>query len=59
MKKKYAVVRVDDKCPNKIEHLKGVCITSDIKFNCPSCRYGDTKEMELAKQIIEFLGVGI
>ena len=72
--KRYAIVRVDYKCPQDLEEDIKRCVGE----HCKNCRYGDTKEQlikkveqvikrqslkgaiwesELAKEIVEFLGV--
>ena len=92
--KRYAIVRVDNKCPDEFENIKIDYICRNISCyqgkECSKKFYGDTKEqlirkvaqvlikdenkycqpktevhkriswqnnMELAKQIVEFLGV--
>lgn len=47
--KRYAIVRVDENCPNKLENLSAPCITSYKRFDCNNCRYGDTKEQLIRK----------
>lgn len=50
--KKYALVRVDGKCPDEFEKInnKFVCeINGDFKPACKNCRYGDTKEQLIRK----------
>lgn len=50
--KRYAIVRVDNVCPNIHDiHYKFVCENSNNfkNENCKNCRYGDTKEQLIAK----------
>ena len=52
--KRYAIVRVDNYCPDLFEKInnKFVCeINGDFEPACKNCRYGDTKE-QLEKKII-------
>ena len=51
-KKRYAIVRVDNVCPNIHDiHYKFVCENSNNFKNekCKNCRYGDTKEQLISK----------
>lgn len=52
--KRYAIVRVDGSCPNKLENLSAPCITSCKRFDCKNCRYGDTKEQWIRKVMTAF-----
>ena len=57
MNKRYAIVRVDNKCPDLFEniHSKFVCeINGDFGSACKNCRYGDTKE-QLVRKIAQAL----
>lgn len=48
--KRYAIVRVDNSCPEHIEDFK--CHFPDNSVECMSChhhRYGDTKEQLVMK----------
>lgn len=50
--KRYAIVRVDNVCPNIHDiHYKFVCENSNNFKNekCNNCRYGDTKEQLIRK----------
>lgn len=50
--KRYAIVRVDDKCPPMLERKLKVCSTENNCFNgkCPYENiYGDTKEQLIMK----------
>lgn len=52
MTKKYAIVRVDNYCPDLFEKInnKFVCeINGDFNPACKNCRYGDTKEQLIRK----------
>ena len=52
MNKRYAIVRVDNVCPNIHDiHYKFVCENSNNfkNENCKNCRYGDTKEQLIRK----------
>ena len=52
MEKRYAIVRVDNVCPNIHDiHYKFVCENSNNfkNENCKNCRYGDTKEQLIRK----------
>ena len=51
MKKRYAIVRVDYKCPQDLEEDIKRCVGE----HCKNCRYGDTKEQLIRKvaQVIE------
>lgn len=52
MKKRYAIVSVDDKCPPMLERKLKVCRTENNCFNgkCPYENiYGDTKEQLIRK----------
>lgn len=50
---KYAIVRVDGRCPNNFENIQSndfVCeLNGDFKPACKNCRYGDTKEQLIRK----------
>jgi hypothetical protein len=57
MNKRYAIVRVDNVCPNIHDiHYKFVCENSNNFKNekCNNCRYGDTKE-QLVRKIAQAL----
>ena len=57
MKKRYAIVSVDDKCPPMLERKLKVCRTEN---NCFSDTFKNTLHLsykELAKEIVEFLGI--
>ena len=45
MKKRYAIVRVDYKCPQDLEEDIKRCVGE----HCKNCRYGDTKEQLIRK----------
>ena len=45
MKKRYAIVRVDYKCPQDLEEDIKRCVGE----HCKNCRYGDTKEQLIKK----------
>lgn len=54
MSKRYAIVRVDDKCPVNLE--EDISTVDRIKMfdcigkrQCGDCRYGDTKEQLIRK----------
>ena len=60
-KKRYAIVRVDNRCP--VEEEEDICLVDRIKmfpcFNdkrlsCKKCNYGDTKE-QMMKKIAQVL----
>ena len=52
---KYAIVRVDGRCPNNFENIQSndfVCeLNGDFKPACKNCRYGDTKEQLIRKVV--------
>lgn len=48
--KRYAIVRVDDKCPQDLEDDIKRCVGE----HCKNCRYGDTKE-QLIKKVAQAL----
>ena len=61
-KKRYAIVRVDDRCP--VENEEEIYLTDRVKMfpcfldkrlSCKNCNYGDTKEQLIRKvaQVIE------
>lgn len=45
MNKRYAIVRVDNKCPQDLEEDIKRCVGE----HCKNCRYGDTKEQLIRK----------
>ena len=45
MKKRYAIVKVDYKCPQDLEEDIKRCVGE----HCKNCRYGDTKEQLIRK----------
>lgn len=49
--KRYAIVRVDGRCPSWCgDSSKVNCIVCDFKDKkCKNCRYGDTKEQLIRK----------
>ena len=62
MEKRYAIVRVDDRCP--VENEEEIYLVDrvvmfpcflDKRLSCKNCRYGDTKEQLIRKvaQIIK------
>lgn len=56
MEKRYAIVRVDDRCPVEneeeiylIDRVKMFPCFLDKRLSCKNCRYGDTKEQLVDK----------
>ena len=54
--KRYAIVRVDDRCPVEneeeiylIDRVKMFPCFNDKRLSCKNCRYGDTKEQLILK----------
>ena len=56
MEKRYAIVRVDDRCP--VENEEEIYLVDrvvmfpcflDKRLSCKNCRYGDTKEQLIRK----------
>ena len=61
MEKRYAIVRVDERCP--IEEEEDICLVdrtkmfpcfNDKRLSCKDCRYGDTKE-QLIKKVLQVM----
>lgn len=56
MKPRYAIVRVDNKCPSYFEGIDTLNVCAEpLRYymnksvNCKNCRYGDTKEQLIQK----------
>lgn len=53
MKKRYAIIRVDNKCPDEFENIKVDYVCRDISCyegkECSKKFYGDTKEQLVRK----------
>ena len=56
MEKRYALVRVDDRCPVEneeeiylVDRVKMFPCFLDKRLSCKNCRYGDTKEQWIRK----------
>ena len=54
--KRYAIVRVDNRCPVEeeediylIDRIKMFPCFNDKRLSCKNCRYGDTKEQLIKK----------
>ena len=62
--KRYAIVRVDNKCPDWFEKIKNsfVCklkmAEDGFHLDCSNCRYGDTKE-QLIRKIEQGIDIGM
>lgn len=61
MTKRYAIVRVDNKCPSDFEKIDNLNVCAEpLRYymnksvNCKNCRYGDTKE-QLIKKVAQVL----
>lgn len=61
MKLRYAIVRVDNRCPVAVEddidfidRIKMFPCFNDNRIGCKNCRYGDTKE-QLIKKVAQSL----
>lgn len=59
IRKRYAIVRVDNKCPCDFEKIDNLNVCAEpLRYymnksvNCKKCRYGDTKE-QLVKKIAQ------
>lgn len=55
-KKRYAIVRVDERCPveeeediSLVDRIKMFPCFNDKRLSCKNCRYGDTKEQLIKK----------
>ena len=64
MEKRYALVRVDDRCPVEneeeiylVDRVKMFPCFLDKRLSCKNCNYGDTKEQLIKKVAQEFVRI--